>query len=1152
MKLFFALVLCLTLIIMPLTTSYSEPLPSQYGEKVTVTAEITKIKINYNGAFADFNDPLGIGTGEIALLYSFSEPEHNYIVEKELNLPGWDLQWHDSVPHNKPTTDRESINKRFSDQTKYVHVECHDLDTLNGVFTVYNVNGNWPDWEGILKDSAKAAGFASLRQLAIATGYLASEGATMGGLLVAAVAAVAIQQIVYTIRGNESLGVGTLEVDLSEFGDNDEETYTVKTEKTNFGNAEIDVKVTTSTEEIDCADLETSHSGLHQNEFYAMLDEGFTAPEIPGWVKSNAFWWSEGQIDDKTFALAIGYLVKTDVINLSSQYKTSTGNLKVSDNLTIPAWIKNNAAWWSEGIISDVDFKEGIRYMVNEKIISFSKPSGQSKPISNILEDLPPNPKLAKLIFETNKKNEIVMQWLLAMKNFEADILDKASREAWNYYGQNKNQEVLLEATQLDENANQAQEDVRNSLSSLKKTQGLAEEAKEYAIKVGVSETEIDEIDDQFNDQIELIPSAFETISDLDFAKDKAQQAQEDADNSMRDTLKIELKEKFSTLPGLDDFTEAELDQLLQESIKDVSYEGSYVGAADYLTGLLYNDYNFYLTAFAPDVYILIMSMDPTGKLWDLFVQTLILAQLQSESNPRYYYAIRDYSEIVESKPVDPVLPFVLIGPEELIDSLNDQANESSEEGVDTESTDSANTINTKMGKVPVYASDCPPINGKGTPGDTIHVFINQGGVFNFETVRQVSTVVDENGDWEIILDPPCLEDGLYDIGISYEHNGVLSHNPEFPIIVDTGSGITKDYIVHTLGETLHALDSFEEEKKNMFMDRDTTDFLRFVLEEYGDKLDESHRDTLEDLIDAEDDYYVDPFDDDYDPTYDIPVYPSELEYYDTLEVFLAWLYNNFGDLPVDDFWKDQRIKVAIEQPGEVNFDTGPWLFEINDSRVWYPEVTWGHHKLLEFLEGDIEEIAISQGVALDSEGDEIILNNSKKGDLSAVESQNGTKDSDTQQETSTGNEVSSENKDTSCSGYYFDSSCVSKCPENYTPINGVCTYQTPEPEEEPLLYVIDVTMINGLAYPSFQFVVYPPYSGCSEEYLRPAAGKYNTAFHTFFDEIGLTFDGGGCGNFGKVSEVVSIPDYPITERQAQYLEDLFGFEDFRDRPYNP
>ena len=35
----------------------------------------------------------------------------------------------------------------------------------------------------------------------------------------------------------------------------------------------------------------------------------------------------------------------------------------------IPAWIKNNAGWWSKGLISDNEFIKGIEYLVKSKII---------------------------------------------------------------------------------------------------------------------------------------------------------------------------------------------------------------------------------------------------------------------------------------------------------------------------------------------------------------------------------------------------------------------------------------------------------------------------------------------------------------------------------------------------------------------------------------------------------------------------------------------------------------------------------------------------------------------------------------------------------------------------------------------------------------
>lgn len=103
-------------------------------------------------------------------------------------------------------------------------------------------------------------------------------------------------------------------------------------------------------------------------------------------------------------------------------------------------------------------------------------------------------------------------------------------------------------------------------------------------------------------------------------------------------------------------------------------------------------------------------------------------------------------------------------------------------------------SITTKTGKAPVIDEPCPTFSGKGNPGDKVHIFINMGGVFNFNQVAMLSTTVDDNGDWKITLEPPCHEDGYYDVGVSFEsQDGELTHKPEFPIVIDTGSGISTE-----------------------------------------------------------------------------------------------------------------------------------------------------------------------------------------------------------------------------------------------------------------------------------------------------------------------------------------------------------------------
>jgi len=84
--------------------------------------------------------------------------------------------------------------------------------------------------------------------------------------------------------------------------------------------------------------------------------------KVPSWIKNNASWWSEGIIDDDSFIQGIQFLIKEDVLKISSTTQSSGSN-------EIPVWIKNNAKWWSEGLIGEEDFLKGIQYLVQQGII---------------------------------------------------------------------------------------------------------------------------------------------------------------------------------------------------------------------------------------------------------------------------------------------------------------------------------------------------------------------------------------------------------------------------------------------------------------------------------------------------------------------------------------------------------------------------------------------------------------------------------------------------------------------------------------------------------------------------------------------------------------------------------------------------------------
>ena len=92
------------------------------------------------------------------------------------------------------------------------------------------------------------------------------------------------------------------------------------------------------------------------------IDDGIS---IPDWVRDNAGWWSDNQIQDSDFASGIEYMIKEGIIKVPL-----TNNGQNEENAIIPDWVRSNAGWWSERLISDEEFANGLQYLIKNRIIS--------------------------------------------------------------------------------------------------------------------------------------------------------------------------------------------------------------------------------------------------------------------------------------------------------------------------------------------------------------------------------------------------------------------------------------------------------------------------------------------------------------------------------------------------------------------------------------------------------------------------------------------------------------------------------------------------------------------------------------------------------------------------------------------------------------
>ena len=83
---------------------------------------------------------------------------------------------------------------------------------------------------------------------------------------------------------------------------------------------------------------------------------------VPQWVKHNALWWSQGEISDNDFINGMKWLVENKVIPVEDMEETI-------DSFGMPDSVKRIAYSWSQGSVQDAEFIRGIEYLIKNGLI---------------------------------------------------------------------------------------------------------------------------------------------------------------------------------------------------------------------------------------------------------------------------------------------------------------------------------------------------------------------------------------------------------------------------------------------------------------------------------------------------------------------------------------------------------------------------------------------------------------------------------------------------------------------------------------------------------------------------------------------------------------------------------------------------------------
>jgi len=109
---------------------------------------------------------------------------------------------------------------------------------------------------------------------------------------------------------------------------------------------------------------------------FSLIGSGILVPnssaqdaQIPNWIKDVAGWWADDQISENEFVTGIEYLINNNIILLDFVPCNDAIQSQYGDTKSVPDWIKNNASWWSDNLIDDTDFINGLQYLIEHKII---------------------------------------------------------------------------------------------------------------------------------------------------------------------------------------------------------------------------------------------------------------------------------------------------------------------------------------------------------------------------------------------------------------------------------------------------------------------------------------------------------------------------------------------------------------------------------------------------------------------------------------------------------------------------------------------------------------------------------------------------------------------------------------------------------------
>ena len=122
---------------------------------------------------------------------------------------------------------------------------------------------------------------------------------------------------------------------------------------------------------------------IHENESPSIQKIN----KIPDWIKNTAGWWADGEIPEVDFLQGITFLIDNEIIKIADKSIIENVDSTTDSTTTklVPDWVKNNAGWWASGQIPDSAFVSGLEWLISNGILKVDSKRISFIPIQDVI-----------------------------------------------------------------------------------------------------------------------------------------------------------------------------------------------------------------------------------------------------------------------------------------------------------------------------------------------------------------------------------------------------------------------------------------------------------------------------------------------------------------------------------------------------------------------------------------------------------------------------------------------------------------------------------------------------------------------------------------------------------------------------------------------